>query len=291
MCKDENHHRDCGCGCVGPQGPQGIPGLQGVQGVPGVAGADGKPGPMGPQGFQGIPGPVGQPGMQGPQGVPGPMGQQGAQGQQGPAGSQGLQGPAGNDGENGLPGVQGPLGPMGPQGPQGIQGVPGKDCDCDHDVRCDYYANVYANPPQLLQPFGVAGDTVLFQGQNAVSAGDFDLSLVSIDGSVKFLKDGVYYISWGAEAKVEPPIPFPTPSFSFGLWLNGNIIPGATLSGYTQAPNDDTLHIAGDVIVAVKANDVLKLRNASSLVVNMNPNTVGIQFPVTVASLVITCVK
>lgn len=115
--------------------------------------------------------------------------------------------------------------------------------------------------------------------------------MMSIDGSVKFLKSGIYYINWGSESKVEPPIPSPTPSFSFGLWINGQIIPGSTLSGYTQAPNDDTLHISGEVIVQVNANDVLKLRNASSLVVNMNPNTIGIQFPVTVASLTIHCLK
>lgn len=156
---------------------------------------------------------------------------------------------------------------------------------------CDAFCNVYANPPQLLQPFGSPADAVLFQGQNAVSALAFDLTKMGVDGSVKFLKSGVYYINWGSEAKVEPPIPSPTPSFSFGIWMNNVLVPGATLSGYTQAPNDDTLHISGEVIINVVAGDVLKLRNASSLVVNMNPNTIGIQFPVTVASLNIHCLK
>jgi len=121
----------------------------------------------------------------------------------------------------------------------------------------------------------------------------FDLSQMGVDGSIKFLKSGVYYINWGAEAKVEPPVPSPTPSFSFGLWMNNDPlpIPGSVLSGYTQAPNDDTLEISGEVTIHVNANDVLKLRNASSLVVNMNPNTIGIQFPVTVASLNIHCLK
>jgi len=114
---------------------------------------------------------------------------------------------------------------------------------------------------------------------------------MGVNGDVKFLKSGIYYINWGAEAKVEPPVPSPTPSFSFGLWLNGVIVPGSTLSGYTQAPNDDTLHISGEVIISVKAGDILRLRNASSLIVNMNPNTIGIQFPVTVASLTIHCLK
>jgi len=198
----------------------------------------------------------------------------------------------GEQGRQGVPGPQGIAGQTGAQGPQGLQGIPGKDCD-EHDRCgcCESWCNIYANPPQLLSAFGGGTDTVLFQGQNAVTAANFDLSTMGTNGDVKFLKSGIYYINWGAEAKVEPPIPSPTPSFSFGLWLNGVIVPGATLSGYTQAPNDDTLHISGEVTITVMAGDILRLRNASSLVVNMNPNTIGIQFPVTVASLNIHCLK
>lgn len=205
--------------------------------------------------------------IQGPQGVPGLQGEQGIQG---------------------VPGAQGIAGSQGVQGVQGLQGPAGICEDC-HGRGCDSYANVYGSPPQILQPFGNAGDSVLFQGQNAVKAADFDLTMMGIDGSIKFLKAGIYSINWGAEAKVQPPIPDPTPSFSFGLWLNGVLVPGSTLSGYTQAPNDDTLHISGEVMITVNAGDVLKLRNASSLIVDMSPNTIGIQFPVTVASLNIHC--
>jgi len=115
--------------------------------------------------------------------------------------------------------------------------------------------------------------------------------MMGVNGEVKFLKAGVYYVNWGAEAKVQPPIPQPTPSFSFGLWLNNVVVPGSVLSGYTQAPNDDTLHISGEVQINVNAGDVLKLRNASSHILDMSPNTIGIQFPVTVASLNIHCLK
>lgn len=132
---------------------------------------------------------------------------------------------------------------------------------------------------------------MLFQAQNAVTAPAFDLSMMGVNGDVKFLKSGTYYINWGAEAKVQPPIPSPTPSFSFALWINGVIVPGSCLSGYTQAPNDDTLHISGEVIITVNAGDILRLRNASSLIVEMTPNTIGIQFPVVVASLNIHCLK
>jgi len=44
-------------------------------------------------------------------------------------------------------------------------------------------------------------------------------------------------------------------------------------------------------MVAVSANDILKLRNASSNSVSMTPNTIGVAFPVTVAHININCLK
>lgn len=207
---------------------------------------------------------------------------------QGPQGVPGLQGP---QGIQGVPGGQGIPGQTGSQGPQGLQGPPGKDCD-EHGCRCcESYLNVFSSPPQLIQPFGTSGDSVLFQGTNASVPADFDTSMMAINGDVKFLKSAVYIIEWQAEAKVNPPIPSPTPSFSFGLWLSSVLVPGSVVSGYTQAPNDDTLQISGEVIINVKAGDILRLRNASAFVVDMSPNTSGIQFPVTVAALNIHCLK
>ncbi len=251
MCKDQYHEWDHSRCCGCKEGPQGVPGPQGHQGIQGNNGNDG---PIGPQGPTGPMGPQGNQGTQGPQGIPGQTG---------------------------------------PQGPQGLQGTPGKDCEPrpHTDCCCERYLNVFAVPPQLLTPFGNPGDTVIFQNQNAVSPGDFDLTMMGVDGSVKFLKSGVYYMSWGAEAKVQPPIPAPTPSFSFGLWLNNVVVPGSVLSGYTQASNDDTLHISGDVSLVVNAGDVIKLRNASSLSVDMTPNTIGIVFPVVIATLNVHCLK
>lgn len=210
--------------------------------------------------------------------------------QQGPQGVPGLQG---EQGIQGVPGTQGIMGPQGMQGVQGLQGPPGKDCNSnDRNCKCcESYANVYGSPPQVVAAFGTGADAVLFQGQNAVTAGDYDLSTMAIDGAIKFLKAGIYVINWGAEAKVQPPIPQPTPSFSFGLWLNNAVVPGSVISGYTQAPNDDTLHISNEVIVNINANDVLKLRNASAFTLDMSPNTIGIQFPVVVSTLNIHCVK
>lgn len=207
--------------------------------------------------------------IQGPQGVPGLQGEQGIQG---------------------VPGPQGITGQTGAQGPQGLQGPPGICEDCDGHC-CESFASVYGSPPQIIAAFGTGADAVLFQGQNAVVAADFDLSMMSIDGSVKFLKSGIYCINWGAEAKVQPPIPEPTPSFSFGLWVNNVIVPGSVVSGYTQAPNDDTLHISNEVMISITAGDVLKLRNASAFILDMSPNTIGIQFPVVVSTLNIHCLK
>lgn len=209
---------------------------------------------------------------------------------EGPQGVPGLQGPQGMQGPSG---PQGPMGQTGMQGPQGLQGAPGKDCE-PHNRECnccESYVNVWAQPPQILGPNGAANDSVLFQFNNAIVAADFDLSQMAIDGSIKFLKSGDYRIAYGAEAKVSQPIPLPVPSFSFGLWKNGVLIPGSTISGYTQAPGDDTIQVNGEVMISIIANDVIKLRNASSNGVDMTPNTVGIAFPVTVATLNINCLK
>jgi len=208
--------------------------------------------------------------IQGPQGVPGLQGEQGIQG---------------------VPGSQGIMGAQGIQGIQGLQGPAGKDCSSEMCKCCESYANVWAQPPQILGPNGSANDAVIFQFQNAFVAADFDLSQMAIDGSIKFLKSGDYRIAYGAEAKVSQPIPLPVPSFSFGLWKNNVLIPGSTISGYTQAPGDDTIQVNGEVMISVMANDVVKLRNASSNGVDMTPNTVGIAFPVTVATININCLK
>lgn len=206
---------------------------------------------------------------EGPQGVPGLQGEQGIQG---------------------VPGAQGIMGPAGHQGPQGLQGPPGKDCEpVTRNCCCVSYANVYSNNHQMLQAFGNGGDAVLFHSQNAVTGPDFDLTAMGITGEIKFLSSHVYSLRYGAEARVDPPVPSPIPSFSFGLFLNGALIPGSVQSGYTQAPVDDTLPINSQVIVSVNAGDVLKLRNTSSLAVSLNPTGISVQLPVTVASLNIHC--
>jgi len=69
------------------------------------------------------------------------------------------------------------------------------------------------------------------------------------------------------------------------LWLNGVLVDGSIYSGYTQAPGDDAAHSTGVVIIEVKANDVLKLRNTSISDVNLNPAIGGSVFPISICSV------
>lgn len=296
MCM-QSQDKNCCC-CYGPQGQQGVPGLQGQQGIQGNNGVDGVPGAIGPQGLQGpqgndgLPGatgPVGPQGATGPQGFPGQMGLQGLSGAQGPQGLQGVMGPAGAIGPMGPVGPQGAQGIMGPQGLQGLQGVAGKDCDCSEF--CIKYFDVFSNTPQVISAYSNPGDQVLFGQQNAVSSGDFDLSQSAITGDIKFLFHGIYEIAWALQARIVPPVPVPVPSWSFGFFLNGVLVPGSIYSGYTQAPGDDACHSTTNVIIEVQAGDMLRLRNTSVSAVNLNPAITGSIFPITIASVTCTCVR
>lgn len=204
--------------------------------------------------------------------------------EQGPQGPAGLQGP---QGIQGVPGIQGSEGPTGMQGNTGPQGPAGKDCDCSGSLS-NSYANVYSSTAQLVQAYNAAGsgDQVLFNSQNAVSTpGDFDLTQMGSTGDIKFLKHGIYHMQWQLQARITSPVPEPVPSWSFGFWLNGVLVPGSIYSGFTQAPGDDACHSTGDVIIEVNAGDMLRLRNTSVSIVSLNPNVTGSVFPITIASV------
>lgn len=237
------------------QGPQGVPGLQGAQGL------------------QGVPG---------PQGINGQTGAQGPQGLQGNAGATGPQGPAGTPG--GPPGPQGPIGPQGAAGATGPAGPSGSGNGP--------YASIFASVTQTIQPYNVLGvaDQVLFSSQDAVSSGDWDLSQMNVTGDIKFLKHGIYHLTWQLQARIATLIQ-PVPSWSFGFWLNGVLVPGSIYSGYTSSPNDDAAHSTGDVIIEVQANDMLRLRNTCVNTVSLNPNITGSVFPITIASVNAECLK
>jgi len=129
--------------------------------------------------------------------------------------------------------------------------------------------------------------------QSAPYTSDFDLTLAATTGDIKFLKSGTYALSWELQGAIifAAPIPNPVPSWSFGFWLNGALVPGSIYSGFTQATSDDACHSTGSVIVKVAANSLLRLRNASVSSVNLNPAINGSVFPITIASVVINCVR
>lgn len=263
------------CCCFGPQGPQGVPGMQGPQGIQGPTGQDGRPGITGAQGPMGPMGPIGKDGPMGPQGLMGTIGPTG---------------PSGNDGPMGPTGPQGSMGMIGPQGPQGLQGLPGKDCEPNNDCCTRIYADIFGSMAQNVDAYSGVNDYVKFDSQNAVSAGDFDLTLMN-NGQIKFLKHGIYAIDWVLQARITPPIPDPVPSWSFGLWKNGILVQGSIYSGFTQAPGDDVAHTSGKVIIEVMPGDILMLKNTSVSKVSLNPNILGSIFPITIASLCIDCIK
>lgn len=209
-------------------------------------------------------------GPQGPQGIAGMQGPQGVQGQMGVRGQQG------NDGSQGL---------------QGLQGIPGKDCD-RHKCHCvGIFANLFSNIAQSIGAYSSATNTVLFDKFNAVSAGDFDLSIMATTGEIIILKHGIYSVLWDLQARITTPIITPVPSWAFAIFLNGVIVPGSNYSGYTQAPGDDPCHSSGLVQIEIQAGDKISIKNTSISGVSLNPSVTGSVFPITIAGVNIDCVK
>jgi len=205
----------------------------------------------------------------------------------GPRGGTGPTGPfsVGPSGPTGQSGPSGPTGARGASGPTGPMGATGGNSSQIH-------ASVFASVPQNISSYNVpaVGDAVLFSSQDSVSGpGDFDLSQMNISGDVKFLKHGIYHLQWQLQGRVAPPVPQPVPSWSFGFWLNGILVPGSVYSGYTSSPNDDAAHSTGDVMLEVQAGDMLRLRNTSVSPVLLNPNIGGSVFPITIASINAEC--
>lgn len=210
--------------------------------------------------------------------------------QQGPQGVPGLQGP---QGIQGVPGAQGIQGLTGMQGPQGLQGPAGSSSGSTGSAGNSIFANVFATVAQTLPAFNpIPGtDAILFDSQNAVSASNFDLTSMKTTGDIKFLTAGIYHISWQLQARIAPPISSPVPSWSFGFWLDGILVPGSINSGFTSSPNDDAAHSTGEVIISVNANQMLRLRNTCTSSVVLNPSLNGSVYPITIASVNIECLQ
>ncbi len=209
----------------------------------------------------------------------------------GPRGPQGLQGA---QGVQGVAGVQGIPGQEGMQGPKGDQGIPGKDGVCTADqCKCDCasaYCNVYSITSQTLSPAGNPSSTVMYDSQNQVSS-DFDVSLKNSTGQIKFLKHGIYSMSWTVQGRISPPIPDPVPSWSMGFFLDGLFVTGSVESGFTQSPNDDTTHATAQVIVEVLVGQMLTVQNTCTSAILLDPNASGSIYPIANSSIVIELLK
>lgn len=193
-------------------------------------------------------------------------------------GRPGPAGPAGGQGPQGLPG---PAGPKGDKGDTGSQGEPGTEAVLR-------FTNVYSDVKQILGPVGSGNEIVKFDKVNTLSSNaDFDLTNANTTGEVLVLKSGIYQISWTSQAKVEPPIPVPVPSWALGLYLNGVSIGGSVFTGFTQAPDDDVVHASGNVQYQISQGQSLTLRNVSSNNIDLDPSVVGIPTPVTIANICI----
>lgn len=225
-------------------------------------------------------------GPQGPQGVMGPQGPQGIQGLQGNQGPMGPQGPQGVHGAEGQMGPQGPQGVPGAMGPQGLQGVPGKDCD--NTNCCNFaYLNVFSQMDQTVAAHNQANNFAVFEKVNDATV-DFDTSLAASQGIIKFLKDGDYLISWVADGMLASPFPAPVPSWGFGLYLNNVFVPGSAAAGFSQSPDDDASVLTENIIIKIKANDILQLINVGNFAVLLKAIHPEFVIPMTSCSLTIS---
>lgn len=174
---------------------------------------------------------------------PGPIGAQGPQGSQGSAGSTGETGPQGNDGSMGPQGVQGvagPAGTQGPVGPQGVQGVIGPQgpvgpigpC-CGTSGGTNGFLSLYSLENQLIPSLGV-----LILEQVNTSSSLFNITSAPINGQVTVLQHGIYEISFGVNGLLTPPIPFPIPGWSLGIYKNGVLIAGSVSGAFTISGDD-----------------------------------------------------
>ncbi|MES2200516.1 MAG: hypothetical protein V4489_10185 [Chlamydiota bacterium] len=193
---------------------------------------------------------------------------------QGPQGPQGLQGVAGT-------GIQGLQGIPGPQGAQGIQGQIGPQGPCCPSIRA--VANVYSISNQEL----ASGDRVLFQSANAVTAGSYDLSLMSTTGEIVLINSGIYEITWSVEGSLTPPFPNPVPGWSLSLYLDGLPVPGGCFSAFTLFPDEATRTAGGTVIIATTPGQSISLRSTSTLPITLTSMIFGSLLPETSASIAI----
>jgi len=258
----------CPPGAQGPAGPQGPQGAQGPQGFEGPPGPQGQIGPQGRQGNDGRPG------------CPGPQGPEGPQGANGERGSEGPQGPHGRDGR------QGPAGPQGSQGPQGIVGPKGAACCCEGIT---VFSNLYSMKEQLIGSAERSDSTVTFEHLNATSP-LVDISSINSTGEIIINQNGIYVINYSVVGHLETFDPSSISPWSFGLFLDGVVIPGSISPAITET-EDDFRTAAKSVIIVVLKGQILTLKNASTKNVSLLSTVSGGAVPNDSASIEIFQLK
>jgi hypothetical protein len=122
---------------------------------------------------------------------------------------------------------------------------------------------MFSQSDQNIAAFGAGADYAKLD-MLGIASPDFDLTQAATLGIVKFLKSGVYQITWNANGQLAPPFPSPVPSWGLGVSLNNVFIPASPSAGFSQSPDDDASGLASIFQLHVNANDVMQIRNVST---------------------------
>ena len=202
---------------------------------------------------------------------------------EGPQGVPGLQGP---QGIQGVPGAQGSIGPQGVQGVQGLQGPAGKDCEPREDCCQRAYLSIYSNVNQTVP----SSMPTLFN-VTSLNSGDFNVANAPINGEIEILKHGIYVLTWGVDAILHAPFPFPVPAWAFSIYLNGVQVPNSTSGSCAISPDDICSYASSVNILEVKAGDKIQLVNICSVPVDTVSTPFGVSFPLASPTLTMNLIK
>src|SRR5579883_3008703 len=104
------------------------------------------------------------------------------------------------------------------------------------------FANVFSTMEQDIP----SGGSVAFEGANALTDA-FDTSLAERAGGIVFKQSGIYRIQFSLHGGLTPPLPAPTPDWSFALYLSGKHVPGSTCGAFTHTPDERPQFVGGEV--------------------------------------------
>ncbi|MES2273498.1 MAG: hypothetical protein V4487_04850 [Chlamydiota bacterium] len=126
---------------------------------------------------------------------------------------------------------------------------------------------------------------MIFESLN-VETKEVDLSLISSLGMVRFNRDGVYKVIWNLAGQLF--LPDDSFGWSFGLILDGTIIPGSVFGEHSSQFSQK---VGGAVMIRVKEGQCLSLINTSSKTVNVISENKNTKLPLASATLCISCIE